>query len=194
MSRNLKLLFSAGLFSILFSACEKRFAEPTYAPNATAVKIWYRSDPFYYPRAEIFLESTGTWRIFISFPVIYDNDPNKLGFANPWVAGRGTNALYMNTLYANVPGGLTSDSGFYNVTIAKCFEFLPDKPGDTKGVVNVIPQNVRLYRRDKSFFEIPISGTGRYDEEAKLFEVEVLFDETEIGGPKEIRRRYRYQP
>jgi hypothetical protein len=194
MKRHFNLIFVIGFLAVIVLACKKRFAEPTYAPNATAVKIWYRSDPFYTPKAEIFLEDRGTWRIFLSFPLIYDNDPNKYGFGNPWVPGKGSNALYMNTLYSSLPGGLTSDSGYYNVTIPKCFEFNPDKPGDTKGTVDVIPQNVRLYRRDKTFFEIPIKGTGRYDEDAKLFEVEVIFDETEIGGPKEVRRKYRFQP
>lgn len=191
-----KIFFNTGyifLLLIFFLGCKKQFAEPTYAPNATAVKIWFKSDPFYTPNAEILLP-TGSWRIFFSFPLIYDNDPNKLGFGNPWVIGKGSNALYMNALYGSLPGGLTSDSGYYNVTIPKCFEFTPDKPGDTKGVVDVIPQKVRLYRRDKTFFEIGISGSGRYDEDAKLFEVDVTFDETEIGGPKEVVRKYRFRP
>jgi hypothetical protein len=194
MKNNGIAVWGVGLFIFFFWACKKQFAEPTYAPNATAVKIWYKSDPFYTPRAEIFLETTGVWRIFLSFPLIYDNDPNKYGFGNPWVPGKGSNALYMNTLYGGLPGGLTSDSGYYNITIAKCFEFTPDKPGDTKGTVDVIPQKVRLYRRDKTYYDIGISGTGRYDEEAALFEVEVVFDETEINGPKEVRRKYRFRP
>lgn len=180
--------------AIGFFACQKRFAEPTYAPNPTAVKIWFKPDQYYTPKAEIYLEDRAVWRVFTSFPLIYDNDPNKYGFGNPWVPGKGSNALYMNTLYSSLPGGLTSDSGYYNVTIPKCFEFNPDKPGDTKGTVDVIPQKVKLFRRDKSFFEIAIKGTGRYDEEAQLFEVEVIFDETEIGGGKEVRRKYRFRP
>lgn len=179
---------------ILLAACKKRFAEPTYAPNATAVRIWFKSDPFYTPTAEIFLETTQAWRVFTAFPLVYDNDPNKYGFGNPWVPGKGSNALYMNTLYSGIPGGLTSDSGYYNVTIPKCFEFLPDTDTAKTGKVNVIPQIVRMYRRDKTFFEIPISGTGTYSELSKIFEVEVTFDETAIGGGAAVKRKYRFRP
>jgi hypothetical protein len=179
---------------LMLWGCKKQFAEPTYAPNATAVKVWFKTDQYYTPEAEIFIDSISTWRRFTSFPLIYDNDPNKYGFGNPWVPGKGSNALFMNSWYTRYPGGLTSDSGYFNITIPKCFEFLPDKPGDTKGEVRVIPQKVRLYRRDKTFYNIGISGTGRYDEVAKLFEVEVVFDDSEIGGSKASKRKFRFRP
>jgi hypothetical protein len=175
-------------------ACKKRFAEPTYAPNATAVRIWYKPDPFYRPAAEIYIDSTATWRSFQSFPLVYDNDPNKYGFGNPYVPGKGSNALYMTSIYNRLPGGLTSDSGYYNITIPKCFEFIPDAEGSKTGIVNVIPQKVRLYRLDKTFYDIGISGTGTYSELSKIFEVEVVFDETAINGPATVRRKYRFRP
>jgi hypothetical protein len=182
------------LATIAFLGCKEQFAEYTYAPNATAVRIWYKSDQYYTPSADIYLDTLGTWRKFTSFPLVYDNDPNKYGFGNPWVPGKGSNALYMNTIYSRLPGGLTSDSGYYNITIPKCFEFVPESPGATKGIVNVIEQKVRLYRRDKTFFDIGISGTGSYNEEARLFEVTVVFDETAVGGPAAVARKYRFAP
>lgn len=178
----------------VFAACKKRFAEPTYAPNATAVRIWYKADPFYQPNSEIYIDSTAIWRTFRAFPLVYDNDPNKYGFGNPYVPGKGSNALYMTSIYGRLPGGLTSDSGYYNITIPKCFEFFPDAEGSKTGVVKVIPQKVRLYRLDKTFFEIGISGTGSYSEVSKIFEVEVVFDESSIGGAKEVKRKYRFKP
>jgi hypothetical protein len=191
-----KITFFATFFLMLMAlACHKRFAEPTYAPaGGSAVRVWYKSDPYYNPEAEIYLDSIATWRKFTSFPLVYDNDPNKYGFGNPYVPGKGSNALYMNSWYTRYPGGLTSDSGYYNITIPKCFEFLPEKPGAKVGIVNVIPQKIRLYRRDKTFFDIGISGKGTYDEVAKLFEVEVVFDDTEIGGSKESKRKFRFRP
>jgi hypothetical protein len=191
-----KITFFGMFFLMLMAlACHKRFAEPTYAPaGGSAVRVWYKSDPYYHPDAEIYIDSIATWRKFTSFPLVYDNDPNKYGFGNPFVPGKGSNALYMNSWYTRYPGGLTSDSGYYNITIPKCFEFLPEKPGAKVGIVNVIPQKIRLYRRDKTFFDIGISGAGRYDEIAQLFEVEIVFDETEIGGPKELKRKYRFRP
>ena len=187
---------SAALLLVLLAlgSCKKRFAEPTYAKNATAVRIWYKQDPFYTPNAEIFIDSTSTWRRFTSFPLVYDNGPNKYGFGNPYVPGKGSNALNMNSIYNRLPGGLTSDSGYYNVTIPKCFEFVPDGPTAKTGKVNVLEQQIRLYRRDKTFFDIGIKGGGTYNEEAQLFEVEVIFDETSVGGPKEVRRKYRFRP
>ena len=89
-------LFIALVFVI---ACKKRYAEPTYAQNATAVKIWYKTDAFYRPAAEIYIDSTGVWRSFTAFPIIYDNDPNKYGFGNPYVTGKGSNALFMTSIY-----------------------------------------------------------------------------------------------
>ncbi len=195
MSKIKSLLFLALVAVVLiFVACQKQFAEPTYAPNATAVKVWFQPNAFYTPNSEIFLESTQSWRRFFSFPLIYDNDPNKYGFGNPFVIGKGSNALYMNAIYGALPGGLTSDSGFYNVTIPKCFEFIPEKPGSIKGTVRVIPQDVLLFRRDKTSYNIGISGSGTYDEAAQMFEVEVSFDETEIGGPAAVIRKYRFRP
>ena len=84
---------------LAFMACKKRSAEPTYALNATAVRVWYQPTQFYTPDAEIFIDSTNRWRRVTSFPLVYDNDPNKYGFGNPWLPGRGSNALYMTTIY-----------------------------------------------------------------------------------------------
>jgi hypothetical protein len=195
MGKNYLWLCLLGSSIGLFSGCKKRFAEPTYAPaGGSAVRIWYKSDPFYYPAAEYFNESTSVWRPFNSFPLVYNNDPNKMGFGNPWLQGRGSNALAIRTLYGGLPGGITSDSGYYMITIPKCFEFIPDNPEAKEGVVNVIPQKVNIVRTNKTSYSLGISGTGRYNEEAKLFEVEIIFDETEIGGPKDLRRKYRFRP
>ncbi len=183
------------LIALVFAiACKKRYADPTYAPNATAVKIWYKADPFYRPTAEIFIDSTGVWKTFTAFPLIYDNDPNKYGFGNPYVTGKGSNALYMTTVYSQLPGGVSSDSGTYNIVIPKCFEFIPKNTGATEGVVNVIPQKVTITRRDKTSYQIGISGSGSYNEVSKIFLVEVMFDETAIGGSASVKRKYRFQP
>lgn len=190
----MKKLCWLGLIILMVIACKKRYADPTYAPNATAIKVWYKSTPFYQPAAEIFIDSTGIWRSFACFPLVYDNDPNKYGFGNPFVPGKGSNALYMNTIYNRLPGGLTSDSGYYNITIPKCFEFIPSAPGATEGIVNVIPQKVKLFRRDKTSYDIGISGTGTYNEVSKMFSAEVIFDETEVGGAAAVKRKYRFQP
>ena len=189
-----RFIYFSIIATIAVASCRKEYkAEPTYAKPAVA-GTWAKQEQFYSPNPQIFLESTGTWRNFISFAFTSAGEPNKIGFANPYNAGKGTNALYMSTLYSSQ--SLTTDSGYYNVTIPKCFEFTPNSPEDvTTGTVKVIPQKVRLYRRDKTFFEIGISeGTvpGTYNTSTGVFEIEVSFDETSIGGPAVVKRKYRF--
>jgi hypothetical protein len=190
----MKKLWYIAFTLAVFAGCKKGYnVEPTYAKPVIAA-TWAKQEPFYSPNPQIFLEATNTWRNFISFAFTSAGEPDKLGFANPYVAGRGTNALYMNTLYASQQ--LTSDSGFYNVTIPKCFEFIPKSADNlTEGTVRVIPQDVILTRRDKTTFIIRISegsAPGIYNTNTKVFEIEVSFDETSIGGPANVKRKYKF--
>jgi hypothetical protein len=179
---------------LVFAACKKNFdAEPTYA-KATIAGTWAKSEPFYQPNAERFDETTNAWRRFNAFSVTSEGEPDKLGFANPYVAGKGVNALDMTRIYT--AQNLTSDSGYYNITIPKCFQFVPASAADvTQGKVIVLEQDIKIYRRDKSFFTIRISpGTqpGTYNTTSGSFEVEVSFDETSIGGAPVVKRKYRF--
>jgi hypothetical protein len=59
----------------------------------------------------------------------------------------------------------------------------------------VIAQKVKLFRRDKTFFEIGISegsAPGTYNTKTGIFEIEVSFDETSIGGSASVKRKYRF--
>lgn len=188
----MKQFFIIILLVLFFAGCKKFNAEPTYASEALA-RIWAKQEPFYRPTAEIFIDSTNTWRSFIGFSTTSDAEPDKLGFVNPYVAGKGTNALYMTVIYDRWQG-LTSDSGYYNVTIPKCFQFIPSTPGAKEGTVKVLEQKVKMYRKDKTSFEVSIKGGGTYSEITKRFEVEVIFDETAIGGPPDRKRKYRFAP
>lgn len=181
--------------TVLLASCKKQFAEPTYAASATAVNVWYKADQFYFPKASIYIDSTARWRTFTSFPLIYENDANKYGFGNPYVTGKGSNALYMTTIYnANPNGGVSSDSGTYNIVIPKCFEFIASRTDPTKGIVNVIPQKVKITRRNFTSYNIGISGSGEFDTNSKIFTVDITFDDSEIGGSKAILRKYMFQP
>jgi hypothetical protein len=176
------------------AACKKGFdAEPTYA-KATVAQTWAKNEPFYQPTGERYDEATASWRRFNAFTVTSEGEPDKLGFANPYVPGRGVNALDMNRLYS--AQNLTSDSGYYNITITKCFQFVPASATDvTQGTVLVIAQDVTIYRRDKSFFIIKIApgaAPGTYNTTTGVFEIEVSFDETSIGGAANVRRKYRF--
>lgn len=188
--KNFVFVFVAALLVV---GCKKSFdAEPTYA-KATIAATWAKNEPFYRPTSERFDETTSTWRSFQAFTVTSEGEPDKIGFANPYVAGRGVNALDMNRLYTAQQ--ISSDSGYYNITIAKAFQFIPNKDDVTIGTVVVLPQEVRIWRRNGTSFIIKISpGTapGTYNTTTKVFEVEVTFDETDIVGPAAVRRKYRF--
>ena len=175
------------------AGCKKGFdAEPTYA-KAVIAATWARTEPFYRPISERFDETTNAWRSFQAFTVTSEGEPDKIGFANPYVAGRGVNALDMNRLYT--AQSISSDSGYYNITIAKAFQFIPSKEDATIGTVVVLPQDIKIWRRDGSSFTIKIApGTapGTFNTNTKVFEIEVTFDETTIGGPAAVRRKYRF--
>lgn len=183
------------LMIVIFASCKKHFADATYAASATAVNVWYKTDQYYYPKASIYIDSTAKWRTFISYPLIYANDANKYGFGNPYITGKGSNALNMTAIYnANPNGGVSSDSGTYNIIIPKCFEFLTSATDPTKGIVKVIPQKVKITRRNFTSYYIGISGSGEFDTNAKIFTVDITFDDSEIGGSKAILRKYMFQP
>lgn len=182
--------------TILVSSCKREFdAQPTFA-NPSIAGTWAKQQPFYQPASQRFDSVTNTWRTFGAFTFTSDAEPDKIGFANPYVAGKGTNALDFNRLYS--AQNLTSDSGYYNVTIPKCFQLIPkSKDSLQTGTVVVLEQMVKVFRRDKTSFNIKISPSiqpGTYNTISGLLEVEVAFDESSIGGASLIRRKYRFTP
>lgn len=192
--KQILLLFTA-LIGLFLFGCKKEYdAEATYA-KPTIAKTWAKGEPFYFPKAEVYIESSSSWKTFTGFSFTSEGEPDKIGFANPYVAGKGTNALYMQTLYTSQ--NLTTDSGYYNITIPKCFQLVPKSADSTTvGTVLVIPQTVRIYRKDKTSFDIliaPSDAPGTYNTITGLMEVEIAFDETSIGGGK-VKRKYRFNP
>lgn len=179
---------------MIFFSCKKNYdAQPTYAGTPIA-GTWALQQPFYQIKGERYDDVSASWKKFSAFTFTSDAEPDKVGFANPYVAGKGTNALDFNRLYTSQ--NLTSDSGYYNVTIPKCFQFIPkSKDSLTSGTVDVLTQSVRVYRKDKTFFDIIISPSdapGNYNTITKYFEIEIRFDETSIGGPGDVKRKYRF--
>ena len=182
------------LILISFAACKKNYdALPTYAGTPIA-GAWAKQETYYHPVATRYDEVAGKWQPFIAFTFTSDAEPDKIGFANPYVLGKGTNALDFNRIYSLQ--GLTSDPGFYNITIPKCFQFIPkSKDSVNTGKVIVIPQTVRGYRKDHTYFDIiigPSTEPGTYSILSGLFEIEVQFDETSIGGSNNVKRKYRF--
>ncbi|MGV3765129.1 MAG: hypothetical protein ACO1NW_03335 [Chitinophagaceae bacterium] len=188
-------ILTAALIVLLAAGCKREYdAQPTYAKPALAA-TWAKPEQYYSPGPQIYQEATGTWRNFSSFSVTTEGEPDKLGFTNPYVPGRGTNLLYMNNLYGTNPG-YTNDSGYYNFTAIKLFQFIPKSPDSIEtGTVIVLPQKITIYTKAKEKLHIgvgPSDQPGTYDTRSGVFEIEVKFDDTEIGGPSEIKRRYRF--
>ena len=102
------------------------------------------------------------------------------------------NAYYTSRYNVNT----SSDSGTYNVVIPQCFKFIPKSADSTStGTVIVLPQVVTLTRKNKTKFQVsiaPSTNPGTYNKKTGVFEIEVLFDESNFGGPKEVRRKYRF--
>ncbi|TAE66475.1 MAG: hypothetical protein EAY68_06145 [Bacteroidetes bacterium] len=194
--KKIYILVVAFAVLVVYAGCKKGFnAELTYA-NYPLAATWAKGTPFYSPNPQIFMPATGTWRSFFSFSFTSEAEPDVIGFGNPFVPGRGTNALFMNSLYTSQQ--LTADSGFYNVTIPKCFRLVPKSVDSTfTGTVEVIPKDVVLTRRNRTTFIIKISAAstpGTYDTRTGLMEVSVKFNEASIGGDTAVIRRYRFTP
>lgn len=190
-----KEYFFLFLTPVLLWQCKKDYnVTPTYAKVGVA-NTWAKTEQYYSPNSEIYIDSLGIWRKFISFAFSSTGEPDKIGFQNPYVAGKGTNALFMNSIYSKQ--GISQDSGTYNTIIPKCFQFIP-KSNDSinQGTVVVLPQDVTLTRRDKSKYIIKIAPSdkpGAYNTETGVFEIEVVFDESSIGGASAVKRRYRFK-
>lgn len=183
------------VLALVNASCTKEYkATPTFAKFSIA-QNWAKPEQFYHPNGQMYVPETDTWRNFIGFSITSEGEPDKLGFANPYVAGRGTSPLNMSSLYSAL--SLSTTAGTFNITIPKCFQFIP-KSEDSSfiGTVVVLEQDVRLITRagDTLFVRIaPAPTPGTYDTRTGLFEISVRFDERGIGGADGIIRRYRFR-
>lgn len=147
-----------------------------FSPAAT----WFKTDAYYAPYF-YYLNAEGSWTSIPGhFPVLVDGDAAALGFVNNYVANSGVAFFNMVRIY-------TSEIGSNNIKTAKinvpnAIEFIPASAGARTGVVNVIPQDVVVTRKDSTTFKIGISGTGTYDLDTKLIEMQMIFNDAAIGG------------
>ena len=198
MSRNILIMMAV----VTFLGCKKEYdVQPTYASLQLA-NTWAQNQPYYSPHPQIYIDSTGIWKPFISFSFVSASDPSVIGFSNPYVPGKGTDALYMSAMYNNAyytsryNVNISADSGTYNTIIPQCFKFIPkSSDSTTTGTVVVLPQVITLTRKDRTKYQVSIAPStqpGTYNTKTGVFEIEVLFDESNFGGPKEVRRKYKF--
>lgn len=117
--------------------------------------------------------------------------PNVIGFYNQ-DSLTSTNAFNIHRIYA----AQNISSASARVRVPQALRFMPDTPGAKTGAVEVIRQTLTIRRTAASGqppFKISIWGMGRYSEITGAIFLDVHFDESEIGGPKDVLRKYVYE-
>lgn len=146
----------------------------------------------------------------------FDNDPNQetgpangrhFAFVHPHptranIIGlynndttRSTNIFNMHRIYADQD----VQSASARLRMEQALEFIPASENNAReGTVKVIEQNIRVHRKSSTnlppFFYIGIKGEGTYSEITETIELEVIFDESDIGGEDEVVYYFRLQP
>ncbi|WP_304065633.1 hypothetical protein [Pedobacter glucosidilyticus] len=174
--------------------------EPLSTPSSSAINVFHQNIPNYQLFVYRYNEDTKLWsnRIIGHFSIISTQDPNYLGFVHP-VATSGVTFLDMHRLYATQIGSTNAVTAKINVD--KFIGFFPDFEGAKTGIVRVVPQDITVSKNPNSTFEpgvptfkIGISGEGTYDERTAIIDLEVIFNETAIGGPAAVKRIYKMSP
>jgi len=199
-------LFGTLLIIAVLSACKdeeppvKEDLYPTVplsTASSSAIKVFYSNVSFYELYVYRFDPETNKWtnRIRSHFPTVPSDDPSILGFSNPYVTNSGVSLFDMPRLYQIAVGTLNINTAKINVE--KVLQFFPDFEGAKTGIVKVIPQDVVISKTAAAAalsgiptFKIGISGSGTYDENTKIINLEVVFNETAIGGPAAVKRKY----
>jgi hypothetical protein len=203
MKLNIKILL---FVIIIMTACKKDkpltkddlYPEnPSSTASSSAIQAFYKADPYYQLYIYRFDPVTNLWtnRILSHFPTVPSSDPTSLGFTNPYVTNSGIALFDMVKLYTDKIGSNNIKTAAINAE--KVLKFFPDYEGAKTGIIKVIDQDIVITKSTSATFEpgipnfkIGISGKGTYDERTKIFNLEVVFNETAIGGPAAVTRKY----
>ncbi len=201
MMNNLKLLFlTLSLSAAVLSACQK--AEPPVkedlypeqalsTPSSSAIATFHQPVSYYQMFVYRYDESTAKWgnRIAGHFSTVPATDSTVLGFSNPYVQDSGVPLFDMVRLYAAEIGNTNIKTA--GINSEKVLKFFPDYANAKTGIVQVISQEIVIRKAaNAGMFTIGISGSGTYDENTKLIDLEVSFDESAIGG---TTRKFKYK-
>lgn len=195
------------LFILVMSSCSSKNNDPVpelpveeESADAAVISYFHDNTAYYQPFVYRFDETTQLWgkRIASHFSTIDESEPSYLGFTNPYVKDSGVNLFQMVTLYADFIG--TNNIKTAAINVSKLLSFVPDKSSPTlpdapkvhaKGSVNVLAQQVQISKKGGGVFEIGISGTGTYDLNTGVIDLAINFDETAVGGPAKVTRKYK---
>lgn len=188
------LLSLAAIALILVTSCKKSnedvVEEKPAVASASPLATFQSSVAYYQMFVYMYDDATATWsrRIGSHFSTVEPNS-TALGFTNAGVADSGVNLFGMVTLYTTQLGSNNIKNAKINA--AKVLEFYPSAEGSKTGIVKVISQDVVLTVTAGGTFKIGISGEGTYDENTKVIDLNVNFNETAINGPAKVTRKYK---
>jgi hypothetical protein len=201
ITRLLPFAFVTLLFA---TSCSDDKTEPAVEPEVvatvskSAVLAFHKNEAYYQPYVYRYDSTSMKWtnRIGSHFTIL-PADTSALGFAQPYVIESGANLFGMVTLYADALGSNNVKNAKINVE--KVLEFIPTEAGSKMGKVKVITQDIVMQRKDgiegsttnAATIKIGISGEGTYDEETKMIDLVVVFNETSIGGKAAVPRKYK---
>lgn len=197
-----RILFAFILGAVLFTSCKKDEPalkedlypdQPLSVASSSAIATFHQSVSFYQMFVYRFDPTTAKWttRIASHFSTIPTSDPTAIGFTNPYVVDSGVPLFDMVRLYSTETG--TTNIKTVKINADKVLQFFPDYVGAKTGIVKVVDQDVVLTRANLTTFKIGISGSGTYDENTKIIDLEVKFNETAIGGTSQTFK-YKMSP
>lgn len=202
ITKLLMFAFSAFLFITSCSDSEnepepletqKPAEEKPVEASETAINTFHKPDAYYQLNVYRYDSTTNAWsrKIGSHFSVVAKESPAYLGFANSYVVESGVNLFGMVTLYTEALG--TNNIKDARINAEKVLQFFPAASGSKKGIVKVVAQDILMRRKDgnPASISIGISGEGTYDEDTKLIDLTVRFNETAIGGKSSVARKYK---
>lgn len=198
----MKKLFTFFIAALLLAACKKDEPaakadlypdQPVSTPSTSAIATFHQAVSFYQMFVYRFDTSTSKWtaRIGGHFSTIPASDPTAIGFTNPYVVDSGVPLFDMVRLYGTETA--TTNIKTVKINADKVLQFFPDFIGAKTGIVKVVTQDIILTRANLTTFKIGISGSGSYDENTKVIDLEVKFNETAIAGTSQTFK-YKLSP
>lgn len=195
----MKAIFSILLTLLIFTGCKKDQPadkldlypdQPVATASSTTIAVFHQNTSYYQMYVYRYDATTSTWgsRIAGHFSTISTADPSYLGFTNPYVVDSGVPMFDMVRLYSTNTG--TTNIKNVKINVDQVLQFFPDYDGAKTGIVKVKTQDVVLTKSDGTTLKIGMSGSGTYDETAKLMDLSITFNEAAIGG---TTRTFQYK-
>jgi len=164
--------------------------QPVPVASSSAMTAFQQNISFYQMFVYRFDPTTNAWtsRIAGHFSTTSTADPSFLGFTNPYVVDSGVPMFDMVRLYSAQTG--TTNIKNVKINVDQVLQFFPDYENAKTGIVKIKTQDIVLTKLDATTFKIGMSGSGTYDENSKVIDLNITFNEAAIGG---TTRTFKYK-